>query len=180
MFQGCSRATKTGCTRDHPANSCFFFFFCFSATVGSRAPLKREWQQDRVEQIEAHGSLDVGSGAYITWWANRSVRVGPDWCKRVSGQAAISCPQISGAGLSVAQPFFLFSFCPCNVSQGPSSASALTFSHILSSVSLSPRRDHIGELAQELLNVLPFLMGLQGPWLAHAQTHKNEQRWRVQ
>lgn len=44
-----------------------FFGGFLRATVGSRAqPFCKEWQQDGGEQIEAHGSLDIGSGAYIT------------------------------------------------------------------------------------------------------------------
>lgn len=70
--------------------------------------------------------------------------------------------------------FIFFPFCPCNVSQGSSSAPALTFQSLpVQCVSLSPRRNHIAELARELLNVLPFLMGLQRPYRAHAQTHRD-------
>lgn len=41
--------------------------------------------------------LEIQSAAYITWWVNRSVRVGQDWCKRVCWQAEISCPNMSYA-----------------------------------------------------------------------------------
>lgn len=58
------------------------------------------WRRpDRHGELARCRPLDTQSGAYITRWVNGSVRVGPDWCKRVCRQAAISCPQISCARL---------------------------------------------------------------------------------
>lgn len=51
------------------------------------------WRRpDRHTELARCRPLDTQSGAYITRWVNGSVRVGRDWCKRVCGQAAISCP----------------------------------------------------------------------------------------
>lgn len=84
MFQGWSHTPKQDEPRNHPINSLFVRYRrqpChYKVAAGWRST-------DRYTQI---GCI-VSSTAYVTWWVIGSAGVGQDWCKRVWGQAEISC-----------------------------------------------------------------------------------------
>lgn len=156
--------TKTGWTWDHPVNS------CLCATVDSRA--LPTWQQDEATQIGTWSwrtePLDIQSAAYINRWVNGSIRVGQDWCKRVRWQAAISGPKMSYARFQ-----WHISAVRARRLRIPSPRR----SRFLSAEAERPYRhgNDIAKWAQEPLNILLFLMGLQGP-SKHTYTQLNRER----
>lgn len=128
--------TKTGWTSDHPVDSCV----CVTEDDRALTP----WQQDEDTQIGTWiwhiVPFHIQSAAYVTWWVNRSGRVGQDWCKRVCWQAEISGPQMSYAR------FLRCTFAPHNVRLDLLSENFFVLQELLPAhrgrVSLSPRKRH--------------------------------------